>query len=214
MEEYKIALSDESPFIMRSARDYLACFAAKTKIIAFPAEGKLLIQRLIATPVDILITEFSSTCQDSSLEGIEKIKKITQDFPQLRLIILTAQRNIAILQGILKYPVAGLVSKYDEGEELTNALTHLLAAGRQPWLSSGIRRLLAEAKQKNVNNRLTLAEMEVIRRIAQGYSLSDIARLRKRSISTISTQKYNAMRKLFLHSTSDLIKYAFSEKLI
>jgi len=199
---------------MRSERDYLACFSAQAEIVTFPIEGVLLMQSLAAKPVDILITEYSCGSADFSFDGIEKIKSITQKFPALKLIILTSQRNIAILQGILKYPVAGVVSKYDEGEELTSALTHLFAEGKQPYISSGIRRLLTPMEKMAAKDRLTLAEVEVIRKIAQGHSLSDIAKLRQRSVSTVSTQKYNAMRKLLLQSTSDLIKYAFSEKLI
>lgn len=214
MKKCKIALSDESPFIMRSVRHYLACFASQTEIFSFPMETEKIIEELIANPVDILITEISSTCSDISSDGTEKIKEITQKLPNLSLIILTSQRNTALLQGILKYPVAGIISKFDEGEELTNALTHLFANGGEPYISSSVQALFAEAKKAGEKGRLTLSEVEVIRKIAQGYSLSEIAKLRKRSVSTIATQKYNAMRKLLLHSTTDLIKYAFSEKLI
>ncbi|MCX2202695.1 LuxR C-terminal-related transcriptional regulator [Pantoea agglomerans] len=47
-----------------------------------------------------------------------------------------------------------------------------------------------------------------------GYSLMEIAKARKRSISTVATQKYNAMRKLQLQSNTDLIKYVFAQQLI
>lgn len=214
MTKYKIALSDESPFILRSVKDYLTCFSAQADIICLPVEGDLLIQSLSVNTTDVLITEFSSSGNDLSLDGIEKIKKIIQKFPKLKLIILTSQRNIAILRGIIKYQVAAVISKFDEGEELTSALIHLFAGGKPPWLSSSIRGFLSDAQKTRTKERLTLSEVEVIRKIAQGHSLSDIARSRKRSISTISTQKYNAMRKLLLRSNTDLIKYAFSEKLI
>ena len=61
---------------------------------------------------------------------------------------------------------------------------------------------------------LTSSELEVIRLFAMGYSLTEIAQNRKRSVSTVATQKYNAMRKLLLSSNTDLIKYVYSQNML
>ncbi|KAB8312786.1 DNA-binding response regulator [Erwinia endophytica] len=212
--KYKIALSDESPFILSSVRYFLSSYCPEVEIHNYPLEGALLLHKIKSHPVDVLITEFSLSYDEGSLDGIEKIKELTKKIPELKIIILTSQRNMAILTSILKYKVSGLVSKNDEGEELINALSFANSDRKEPYLSSSIKRILSNSLHSKRKDELTSSEMEVIRQIALGYRLTEIAKSRKRSVSTISTQKYNAMRKLLLTNTTDLIKYAYSEKII
>nr|WP_306278208.1 MULTISPECIES: LuxR C-terminal-related transcriptional regulator [unclassified Pantoea] len=74
--------------------------------------------------------------------------------------------------------------------------------------------LAQSASDEPAQTLLSPAEVEVIRLFAIGYSLMEISKARKRSISTVATQKYNAMRKLQLQSNTDLIKYVFAQQLI
>ena len=54
---------------------------------------------------------------------------------------------------------------------------------------------------------LSAREWEVLHLIVEGFSTTEIARHRNRSVSTIATQKHNAMKKLNLSNHSELIKY-------
>lgn len=64
----------------------------------------------------------------------------------------------------------------------------------------------------NCNDRefpLSPKEWEVLYLVAQGYSISDIAVRKSRAISTVATQKQNAMKKLNLSNNSELIRYMY-----
>lgn len=210
---YRIALSDESPFITRATKGFLLSNFPGCNILTYPLDGKLLLQGIRKNPVDFLITDFSSNHEDVTLDGIERIKEINRCAPDVKIIILTSHKNESILLNILKYRVWALVSKSDECEELINALYYKDSKIKGAYLSARMKVILSnpDVGHKGV---LTSSEVEVIRQIALGYSLTDIAKSRKRSVSTISTQKYNAMRKLLLTSTTDLIKYAYVERMI
>ncbi len=82
------------------------------------------------------------------------------------------------------------------------------------YLSEKIRGLMGHNHANTEKEVLTCSELEVIRLFAMGYSLTEIAQNRKRSVSTVATQKYNAMRKLLLSSNTDLIKYVYSQNML
>ena len=82
------------------------------------------------------------------------------------------------------------------------------------YLSEKIRDLMGKNPANLEKETQARSEKEVIRLFAMGYSLTEIARNRKRSVSTVATQKYNAMRKLLLSSNTDLIKYVYSQNML
>ncbi|MBN3820019.1 response regulator transcription factor, partial [Paraburkholderia sp. Se-20369] len=61
---------------------------------------------------------------------------------------------------------------------------------------------------------LTARELDVVRLFASGHTLQDIAKQLGRSVSTVSTQKYTAMRKLQADTNIHLIRYAYENGLI
>jgi len=77
---------------------------------------------------------------------------------------------------------------------------------------SHVKNYLVKGKEKG--SPLTPKELEVIRLFSSGYTLSEIAVRQNRTISTISTQKYNAMRRLGVSSNIELIRYAYAKGLI
>ncbi|WP_080653251.1 helix-turn-helix transcriptional regulator [Serratia plymuthica] len=107
----------------------------------------------------------------------------------------------ALLKKIVLSGMDIIFSSRDTPQELVLALVSMMnksLPGR--YISKTIR----ENLQKN-DNALTPKEWEVINLISQGYSLSEIASKKCRAMSTISTQKRNAMNKLHLKNESELL---------
>jgi len=209
----RIAISDDSPFITDSIRHILNQDLADLSVEIYPSRNQALLDKLQAEPVDLLITDFNLTF-DSSLGGIQKIQSICRKAAEARVIVLTSQQTVAILADLLKQPIRAIVSKTDERLEIIRALHHAISAHHGVYLSEKIRDLMGKNPPNSDKNALTCSELEVIRLFAMGYSLTEIAQHRKRSISTVATQKYNAMRKLKLSSNTDLIKYVYSQNML
>lgn len=209
----RVAISDDSPFITDSIRHTLSKDLADMSVEVYPSQNQALLDKLQSDPVDLLITDFNLTF-DNSLGGIKKIQSICRKATGAKVIILTSQQTVAILMDLLKQPIRAIVSKCDERSELIRALHQASSTHNGVYLSEKMRGLMGQNPSSTAKEALTSSELEVIRLFAMGHSLTEIAQNRKRSVSTVATQKYNAMRKLLLSSNTDLIKYVYSQDML
>ncbi|WP_371245278.1 response regulator [Pantoea sp. KPR_PJ] len=210
----RVGVSDESPFIECSVQSTLATEFTRHEIVSFPAEPDELIFSLKKEKPDILITDFNFSLEHSGLNGVKKIEEILKQVPDINIIILTAQTNQAVLKKLMQIPVKAVISKRDDRRELIKAFRWICTNNSGTYYSEQMKPLAQDSFSGEIISLLSPAEIEVIRLFALGYSLVDIAKARKRSVSTVATQKYNAMRKLQLQSNTDLIKYVFAQELI
>lgn len=209
-----IGVSDESPFILYSVQTILLKEFSNLNIHAYPVKAEDLLSQLREEMPDILITDFCFTFERNDLNGVKKIEQIHKQNPDLKIIIFTAQKSQAILKGILQVPVNAIVHKRDDIRDLVKAFSWVCSSNSEIYYSKQMKKLVFSTPADPAQTLLSPSEIEVIRLFAIGYSLMEIAKARKRSISTVATQKYNAMRKLQLQSNTDLIKYVFAQELV
>lgn len=210
----RLGVSDESPFIFYSIQNILVKAFSELDIISYPVEADLLLSVIREDMPDILITDFSFNFERNDVNGVKKIEQIHKKNPDLKTIIFTAQNSQAILKSILQIPVNAIVHKRDDIRDLVKAFNWVCSSNSGIYYSEQMKNLMLSAPADPAQTLLSPSEVEVIRLFAIGYSLMEIAKARKRSISTVATQKYNAMRKLQLQSNTDLIKYVFAQELI
>lgn len=209
----RIGISDESPFIVYSIQTILTAELTRPTISPYPVDGEDLLIKLIESPPDVLITDLNISPGNLNLNGIRKIEEIRKQLPKMDIIIFTDQTNLALLNKVIQIPISGIVSKRDKRYQLVEAFRWISGANKGMFFSEQMKNLSSERLSFDRNNVLTPSETEIIRLFSLGYSLITIAKFRKRSVSTVATQKYNAMRKLHLNSNTDLIKYVLTQEL-
>lgn len=209
----RIGISDESPFIVYSIQTILTAELTRPTISPYPVDGEDLLIKLIESPPDVLITDLNISPGNLNLNGIRKIEEIRKQLPKMDIIIFTDQTNLALLNKVIQIPISGIVSKRDKRYQLVEAFRWISGANKGIFFSEQMKNLSSERLSFDRNNVLTPSETEIIRLFSLGYSLINIAKFRKRSVSTVATQKYNAMRKLHLNSNTDLIKYVLTQEL-
>ncbi|WP_315316041.1 response regulator transcription factor [Pantoea vagans] len=210
----RLGVSDESPFILYSIKNILVKEFSELDIVAYPVEAYHLLSVIREDMPDILITDFCFNFEHNDVNGVRKIEQIHKQNPDLKIIVFTAQNSQAILKSILQIPVNAIVHKRDDIRDLVKAFNWVCSSNSGIYYSEQMKNLMLSAPADPAQTLLSPSEVEVIRLFAIGYSLMEIAKARKRSISTVATQKYNAMRKLQLQSNTDLIKYVFAQELI
>ncbi|WP_414824735.1 response regulator [Serratia sp. T13T92] len=213
MRKKTVAVSDDHPHVLNSLS---AIFSQQDayELLYKSNAGKDLLARLSEAPTDIAITDFASDHNEAMLDGFSKIKMLHAEAPRVKLILLTSQRNSAILSKTLDYGVDAIVSKADSVEEIIRACDHVMKYNEKFLSSSAYEILRPKDYFLKKSPVLTPRELEVIRLFSSGYTLASIADRQNRSISTISTQKYNAMRRLGISTNTDLIRYAYENGLI
>ena len=204
---FKIILADDHPLILTGIRSLIDQITPHCEVIAEAYQVSELLKSLQQHHCDLLITDFSMP-GDSRCDGLVMIQQLRRDYPNLPIIVLTQIQNSAILQSLIQVGVNGLILKKSVINELADAIRQILLGHR--YIGPAVKRLLADAgvsSQGNISP-LTPKESEVIRLLASGMSVSEVADYLHRSVKTISTQKKSAMARLGIKSDSELFFYA------
>ncbi|MEC3769487.1 MULTISPECIES: response regulator transcription factor [Cupriavidus] len=209
----RVALADDHPLVVAALRDCLQR-SARVQISAECRNGTELLGTLARHPADIAITDFCMGQGDASLDGFNLLSRLARRHPATRVVVISARSNAAIVRRAMKLGVRGFVSKEDPLEEVVRACAHA-AFGRGCFCSPAVHAVLQRAALPGTPAREpTQRELEVIRLYAQGAQLTEIAAKLGRSVSTISSQKTVAMRKLGVQTNTGLIRYAYESGLI
>lgn len=208
-----VAIADDHPLVIAALRDFLRK-ATGFEITCECADGNELIAALDTHAADIAITDFSMGHGDAAPDGFNLLNRLARRHPATRVVVLSAQSNAAVIRRAMKLGVRAFVSKEDDLREVARACMHIMA-GDGCFYSPSARCMLENAALAEAPaTDLTQRELEVVRLYAQGYRLSEIAAKLGRSVSTISSQKTVAMRKLGVPTNTSLIRYAYDNRLI
>jgi two-component system response regulator NreC len=153
------------------------------------------------------------------LNGLEATRQIKRDIPQVKILILSMYDNDDYIQQALTYGAMGYILKDASASELLSAI-YTVHKG-EAVLSPPITRLVIEdylrwggLQSKDTQNGLSPREHEVLQLVAEGYNNKEIAKILSISIKTVQTHRSNMMRKLDLHDSGELIRYALQKKII
>ena len=209
---FKIILADDHPLILTGIRSLIDQITPHCEVIAEAYQVSDLLNLLQQHHCDLLITDFNMP-GDTRSDGMVMIQQLRRDYPNMPIIVLTQIQNSAILQSLIQVGVNGLILKKSVINELADAIRQILLGHR--YIGPAVNMLLADAgvsSQGNISP-LTPKESEVVRLLASGMSVSEVADYLHRSVKTISTQKKSAMVRLGITSDSALFDYAKSSGL-
>jgi two-component system, NarL family, response regulator NreC len=152
------------------------------------------------------------------MSGIEVTRQIKQQWPAVAVVALTIHEDEEYFFKMLQVGVSGYVPKRAAPEELLTALQ--TAIDGDVYLYPSLAKLLVkdylsgEREAVSKVDGLTEREQEVLTQLAAGASNDEIATALTISSKTVNRHRENIMRKLNLHSRSDLVKYAIRKGII
>lgn len=158
---------------------------------------------------DVLIVDLMMP----GLNGLEVIRQVNQHSPKTRTVVLSMYANEAYILEALRNGATGYVLKDSTAADLVHAVREVLADRRylSPLLSKNTIEAYikkAEVVPLDLYETLTTREREVLHLAAEGLTNSEIAAQLFISPRTVEIHRANLMRKLNLHSQTDLIRYA------
>ncbi|MBS4704188.1 response regulator [Aeromonas veronii] len=209
---FQIILADDHPLILTGIRSLIEQITPHCEVVAEAYQVSDLLNLLQQHHCDLLITDFNMP-GDIRCDGLVMIQQLRRDYPNMPIIVLTQIQNSAILQSLIQVGVKGLILKKSVINELADAIRQILLGHR--YIGPTVRMLLESAgiSGQGNNNPLTPKESEVVRLLASGMSVTQVADYLHRSVKTISTQKKSAMIRLGITSDSALFDYAKSSGL-
>lgn len=155
------------------------------------------------------------------LNGLEATRQIRQAVPEVRVLILSAHSDDAYVEQAIAFGAAGFLLKHASSHELSRAIRR--AHQGETVFTSSIAKRLQRQQQESLNlrglskaetGRLTSREMEVLQRIAEGAPNKQIADDLGISIKTVEKHRDHLMKKLDIHDTASLTRYAIAVGII
>lgn len=207
----KILIADDHTVVRKGLKQILLDEFPGAKIEEVPdAEG--LIKKVMQGKWDIVVSDLSMPGRS----GLDALQQIKISNPGLPVLILSIHPEEQYALRALKAGAAGYLSKDTAPDELVKAVQKVLLGKK--YISQSIAEKLANTlsvkTDKFLHESLSNREFDVMKLLANGKSVSDIAEILSLSVTTVSTYRARVMTKMNLKSNSDLTKYAIENKLI
>jgi DNA-binding NarL/FixJ family response regulator len=162
-------------------------------------------------------TEWSAVILDISMpgkSGLEVLGDIRRARPETPVLVLSVHPEDEYAVRVLKAGAAGYLSKDSSRDQIVSALKKVLSGRR--YVSESLAEKLAFGHSQGTLPHQTLSnrELEVLRGIASGKSMTDMADELCLSIKTVSTYRKRVLEKMNMHSNAELTRYALLNNLL
>lgn len=148
--------------------------------------------------------------------GLEVLREIKRLRPKLPVLILSMNPEDQFAVRMLKTGAAGYLTKESAGGELVGAIEKVVGGGR--YISSSLAERMAfyldMDVQKAPHERLSDREFLILRMIASGKAVSQIAKELSLSVKTISTYRARMLEKMDMKNNAELTHYAVQKNLV
>ena len=154
------------------------------------------------------------------LNGLEATQRILKAVPATRVLILSAHGDDGYLRQVVALGAAGYLIKQTSADLLARAIREVQKGNTffSPSIANRLRSLSLNSpdgcRSLKKKGALTSRELEVLQLIAEGKANKQIARGLGISIKTVEKHRQHLMRKLDLHDTAGLTRYAIAAGII
>lgn len=207
----KVLIADDHSVVRRGLKQILLEGFPTAQIEEVP-DAEELIKKVVQQPWDVIISDLSMPGR-SGLEALQQIKQIN---PKLPVLILSIHPEDQYAIRVLKAGASGYLSKDSAPDELVNAVQKVLLGKK--YITDSIAEKLASVldsdSDKAAHETLSDREFTVLKLLAAGKSVSEIAESMYLSVTTVSTYRSRIMAKMNMKNNADLTLYAVEHKLL
>jgi len=172
-------------------------------------DGRALVEAALRLNPDVILVDISMPV----LNGFDAVREIKESGSKAKIIFLTMHGDKSLIAEAFSCGASGYVLKQSAGEELITAITDVSVGktyitsliSQEPW-SSG--------KRSGHRMKLTPRQIEVLKLIAEGKTMKEVASRLGISNRTAESHKYEMMSELGLETTAELVHYAIKLGLI
>lgn len=217
MKNLKILVADDHD-LMRRGLKVLLDARQGWSVCAEASTGREAVTMAESLRPDIAILDISMP----ELNGVEAARRILKLSPNTEVLILSMHYSDQLIREILEAGVRGYIVKSDSDRDLVIAIEAL--SNHKPFFTPRATELILsnynqkgtspDAQLETMGDRLTSREREIVQLLSEGKSSKEVASTLNISVKTAETHRANVMRKLDIHSVSELVRYAVRNQII
>jgi DNA-binding NarL/FixJ family response regulator len=217
MKTLRILIADDHDLMRRGLKVLLQSRPGWT-ICAEAHTGREAVAKAEEVKPDIVILDITMP----ELNGVEAARRILKASPNTEILVLSVHYSDQLIRDILDAGVRGYIVKSDSDRDLIVAVEAL--SNHKPFFTPRATELIlnrfnnkdgpASEIPELVKDRLTSREREIVQLLSEGKSSKEVASVLSISVKTADTHRANIMRKLEIHSVSELVRYAVRNQII
>jgi DNA-binding NarL/FixJ family response regulator len=216
MKTVRILIADDHDLMRRGVRTLLEPHPG-WEICGEATTGREAVAKAEQLKPNIVILDISMP----DLNGVDAAKRIKKASPDTEVLIFSAHYSDQLIREILEAGVRGYIVKSDSDRDLVIAVESL--AKKKPFFTSRATEVMltsfSEGGPKQdasepLRDRLTTREREIVQLLAEGKSSKEVASSLNISVKTAETHRANIMRKLQIHTVSELVRYAIRNQIV
>jgi two-component system invasion response regulator UvrY len=207
----KILIADDHAIVRKGLKQILLEEFSSAEILEVE-NGNQLLKEIRKQNFDVVISDLSMP----GLSGLDALKQLKEEFPKQPVLILSMHPEDQYAIRVLRAGASGYLNKETAGDELVKAVRQI--TGGKRYISPAVAEKLAENldidSSKALHETLSDREFEVLKLIATGKTVSDVAGILSLSVATISTYRARLLEKLHLKNNAELTRYALDNNMV
>lgn len=208
---FRVLIADDHTVVRRGLKQILL-EGFPTAEVEEVSDAEELIKKIIQSDWELVISDLSMPGR-SGLEAIQQIKQIR---PQVPVLILSIHPEEQYAIRVLRAGASGYLSKDMAPDELVNAVQKVMLGKKYitDTIAEKLASVLDQDSSKLPHETLSDREFTVLKLLASGKSVSEIAESMFLSVTTVSTYRTRLLTKMNMKTNADLTLYAIENKLI
>jgi len=216
MPKIRVLLTDDHTLFRQGVKRLLETESSDFEVVGEASDGGESVEKAKELRPDIVLMDIGMP----GLSSFEASRQIRKNRPETKILFLTMYEDEDYLVQCLEAGAAGYVLKDTPAQQLLTAVRDVYKGGK--YLSSRVLGKLVEDFRSRVRDTkmrpriatLTPREREILKLLAEGNSVKEIAVILGLSVKTVEAHKFNLMRKLDIHNKAQLVTYAIQKKII
>ena len=212
MSPLRVVLVDDHSLVRSGIRSLLEK-TAEIEVVGEASSSSDALKLIAEIQPDVVLMDIALPDQN----GLETMTRVTKQFPQVRVIMLSMHANEEYVWQALQNGASGYLMKDANSAELVAAIT-AVARGESylsPTLSKHVTEYIRRAGQEQSSvGRLTPRQREILQLMAQGNTTQQIAQKLTLSGKTVETHRAQLMNRLGIRDIAGLVRYAIRSGLV
>lgn len=207
----RVIIADDHAVVRHGLRLILST-EPDIELVGAVSDGEELLAVLDTTPCDVVVLDVRMP----GMTGLVALPLIKARHPEVNCVVLSIYPEDQFAIRALKAGASGYLTKETAPDELVDAIRKASQGRRyvSPALAEQLAEHVAGGSAQPALSALTEREEEVMRAIATGRTVSEIAEELNLSVKTVSTHRTHILDKLGLRNNAEIMRYALDQGLV
>jgi DNA-binding NarL/FixJ family response regulator len=205
----RILLADDHTLVAEALKTLLE---PEFDVVGVAPDGQELLRLAEQLRPDVVLLDLNMPL----LNGFDAGRQLKRMLPEAKLIVLTMSTDPGLAANAIEQWASGYLSKKSAGRELSKAIRSVLRGAKYvtPEMAKQLTALGARESAAADGRTLTPRQREVLRLLAEGRTMKEVATLLNVATRTVAFHKYKIMHEFGLENNSQLLRFAIRNRVV